>query len=132
MKPAVSVALVRGDCVLLVRRAREPSRGLYAFPGGRVEAGEALEAAARRELMEETGLAAGRLTPLRRFLIGAGETGFDLQVFRGDYVGGEPVAADDAEDARFVRLSDMEPMGVIPSVLEVATDLLGPGKILAS
>lgn len=132
MKPAVSVALIRGDTVLLVRRAREPSRGLYAFPGGRVEAGETLEEAARRELMEETGLAAGTLSPIARYLFGSGDSGFDLQVFAGDYIGGEPLAADDAEDARFVRLADMGPMPVIASVLEVAQALLGTGKILTS
>ena len=37
---AVSVALVRGDRILLVKRGRAPARGLYAFPGGRVEEGE--------------------------------------------------------------------------------------------
>ncbi|TJX13749.1 MAG: DNA mismatch repair protein MutT, partial [Mesorhizobium sp.] len=29
--PAVSVAIVRGDKVLLVKRARPPSQGLYAY-----------------------------------------------------------------------------------------------------
>ena len=62
--PAVSVAMRRHDRMLLVKRGRAPSRGLYAFPGGRVEAGETLEAAARRELLEETGLEAGELSPL--------------------------------------------------------------------
>ncbi|TGW06623.1 NUDIX domain-containing protein, partial [Mesorhizobium sp. M2D.F.Ca.ET.145.01.1.1] len=60
--PAVSVAVVRGDSILLVKRARPPSQGLYAFPGGKVEGDETLEDAARRELMEETGL---RATGLR-------------------------------------------------------------------
>lgn len=46
--PSVSVAVVRGDTVLLVKRAKPPSRGVYAFPGGKVETNETLEAAANR------------------------------------------------------------------------------------
>ncbi|TGV62197.1 NUDIX domain-containing protein, partial [Mesorhizobium sp. M2D.F.Ca.ET.160.01.1.1] len=63
--PAVSVAVVRDSTVLLVKRALQPSQGLYAFPGGKVEAGETLQDAAQRELMEETGLHAAGFRPLR-------------------------------------------------------------------
>ena len=62
--PAVSVALQHDDRLLLVLRGRAPSLGYYAFPGGRVETGETLEEAARRELAEETGLAVHELSPL--------------------------------------------------------------------
>ena len=42
--------------VLLIRRANEPFKGCWAFPGGFIEPDESAEEAAVRELMEETGL----------------------------------------------------------------------------
>jgi 8-oxo-dGTP diphosphatase len=123
--PAVSVALQHGDRLLLVRRGRAPSLGSYAFPGGRVEAGEELEAAARRELAEETGLAVGNLSPLVRVPVEGDEVDYDLQVFFGRYAGGEPMAADDAADAAFFTLAEMEALPVLDSVMQVGRNLLG-------
>ncbi len=53
---AVSAGIFRDGKILLVRRAREPSKGFYTFPGGRVEFGESLVGALAREVFEETGL----------------------------------------------------------------------------
>jgi ADP-ribose pyrophosphatase YjhB (NUDIX family) len=57
--PKVAViALVQQDGrVLLVRRAVNPAKGLWALPGGYMDAGELPEAALRREVQEEVGLA---------------------------------------------------------------------------
>ncbi len=53
----VAVTIVsRGDQVLMVCRAREPGYGLWSIPGGYVDRGEVVEAAAAREVWEETGL----------------------------------------------------------------------------
>jgi 8-oxo-dGTP diphosphatase len=50
-----------GGRVLLIRRKNRPYQGSYALPGGFVEIGETVEAACRRELLEETGVKAGGL-----------------------------------------------------------------------
>ena len=53
---AVSAGIFRDGKILLVRRACEPAKGVYTFPGGRVEFGESLHEALAREVREETGL----------------------------------------------------------------------------
>jgi len=53
--------------VLLIKRAREPFKGLWAFPGGFVDKDESLEEAAARELLEETGLSGIHLEQIGAF-----------------------------------------------------------------
>ena len=61
--------LLTTDCVifdgeerlLLIRRKNDPFRGAFALPGGFVETGETVEAACRREVLEETGVKIGTL-----------------------------------------------------------------------
>jgi 8-oxo-dGTP diphosphatase len=55
---AVSMAVFRHGRALVVRRARAPMIGHFSLPGGVVEIGERLAAAAQRELREEVGLEA--------------------------------------------------------------------------
>ncbi len=57
MRPfACDMILVEGGKVLLVKRGREPFKGEWAIPGGRIEDGETAEQCAKREMKEETGL----------------------------------------------------------------------------
>lgn len=126
---AVSVALVRDGAVLLVRRGREPSRGQYAFPGGRVEPGESFEQAAARELLEETGLAVSGLSPLRDVVIDSVRDGmavrYRLRVFAGMPGPGDPVPGDDADLAGWFRPEELGGLQITGSTLDIALELLG-------
>ena len=54
---AVSAAIIRDGRVLIARRAKGASTGVFTLPGGVVEAGETLQQAVVREVREETGIA---------------------------------------------------------------------------
>jgi 8-oxo-dGTP diphosphatase len=53
---AVGAVVIHQDKVLLVLRGKAPAKDMWAIPGGSVNLGETLQAAAEREVLEETGL----------------------------------------------------------------------------
>jgi 8-oxo-dGTP diphosphatase len=94
--------------VLLIRRGTAPRLGEWSLPGGRVEFGEALEAAALRELREETGVEA-EIVELLAVVNGVfPEIGrhYVLIDYLARWVSGEPRGGDDAAEARFFPVEE--------------------------
>lgn len=112
--PTVGVICLRDDQVLLIKRGTPPRLGQWSLPGGRLEWGETTAAGALRELKEETGVEAVLLGlvdvvyglfPARPSPDGKpGEISrhYVLIDYAARWTSGEPVAGDDAAEARFV------------------------------
>lgn len=124
---AVSVAIFKGEEILLVKRSRPPAKGLYALPGGRVRFGEALQDAARREVLEETGLRVESLRFHRLVeIIGDGTDGihhYVLAVFSGSVSDGEARAGDDAAEAGFFPPDRLDGLALTQGTVEVVGEL---------
>jgi len=118
-----SIAVIRGDRVLLAARANEPMRGVWTLPGGLVEAGEALAEAALRELSEEVGLAAevvGVLSPTE--IIVRDEAGrvrhhYVVHPHAALWCGGEPVAGPEALGVRWATLAEIAGLATTPGLI---------------
>lgn len=115
----VSVCVFRGDEIVLVQRGKQPGYGRWAPIGGHVEAGESDIAAARRETLEETGLEVDLVGIVgeREIRDGEGRLAITLTVFAARWIGGEPVAGDDAMAARFVAAAEIEGYDLMAGVL---------------
>ena len=125
----VAVFTIRNDAlkVLLIKRAEAPYRGQWALPGGFVNIDESLDAAARRELDEETGVSGFYLEQLYSF--GAPDRDPRERVITVAYYALIPSdrlelrAATDAEGVGWFALDELPPLafdhaGILDTALE--------------
>lgn len=100
--------------VLLIKRANEPFKEMWALPGGFVDMGETVEQAVVRELEEETSLSGIELKQFHTF--SAVDRDPRHRTVSVVFMGladnsAEPIAADDAKDAKWFNIDDLPELG---------------------
>jgi len=127
--PRVGVGAVvfRDGEVLLVRRGHPPRAGQWAIPGGKIRPGETLQAAAEREIREETGIRIRAGEPVHAFDLIEREADGTLRWhyvivdLMGEYLEGEPHAADDASAAGWFGAEALQSLALNPDSRELLT-----------
>ncbi len=107
--------------VLLIRRGRAPGRGSWTLPGGKLEPGETPAQAIAREVREETGLYVSVEAELGVVPVTGEGFAYDVRehlCFPEDALAA-PRPGDDADEARWVPVDDLEAMGVSPAARDV-------------
>ncbi len=129
---AVGVVCLRGDAVLLIKRGTPPLEDSWSLPGGRIEWGERAVDAALRELKEETGCVGeiiGLIDVVDALLSRRGESGespnetpwghYVLIDYAAHWIAGEPIAGDDARDARFFSPAELDGLNLWSETLRI-------------
>ena len=120
----VSVCIVKEGRALLTQRARPPFMDRWSLPGGHVEGGERLEAAARREVAEETGLKCDIQELFDWVEVIGEEKHYVIAVFLARWTGGEPHPADDAKAARWVTADEARQLETTPELDQILAKAL--------
>ena len=109
--------------LLMIKRGHEPGAGLWSIPGGRIEPGETDAEALVREMLEETGLAV-EVGPLIGSVRRPGLDGavIDIRDYAATVAGGTLCPGDDAADARWVEVADLDSLEITEGLIEALTD----------
>ena len=109
--PVVAAIVIVKRQILLVKRKIEPQKGKWCLPSGYAESGESIEAAALRELHEETGII-GKIIGFVDIDSGFSSHSGDLLfvTFEAEWMSGTMRPGDDAEKVRLWDIERMPPL----------------------
>lgn len=125
---AVGAIVVDKGALLLVKRDREPARGQWSLPGGRVESGESLREAIVREVREETAIDVDvdGLIGVAERIVRDDDGAIEYHYVILDYLCTPRSTAlrpgDDASDARWVPVGELADLHLTAGLLEFLSD----------
>jgi ADP-ribose pyrophosphatase len=131
---AVGTIVVRDGCVLLARRGKEPSYGLWSLPGGAVDLGEGLKGAAARETREECGIeieVTDVLEVVERMVRdpdGRVQFHYVIVDYLARWTSGELAASPEVLEARWVSPGDFPQYEMTRGTAEVVLRMLETGQ----
>ena len=116
---AASACVWKDGKVLAIQRAKPPL-GVWSLPGGQVEFGETVLAAAQRELLEESGVTADltEFVGLYEIIRETPAFHYAIACYCGHWISGEASASSDALAVRWVSPSELYHLDFVPNVLE--------------
>ena len=122
--PVASTIVVKERRILLVKRKNDPHKGLWCLPMGFAESGESIEAAALRELKEETGVK-GKVIGFINADSGVSSFYGDLLflTFEAEQIGGRLSAGDDAIEAKYFSFEDLPALPFSSNIKSIETYL---------
>jgi len=127
----VGVVVFRNEEVLLVKRKKAPYKGQWSIPGGKQRLGETVTKAARRELMEETGVEVNELTLIDVIdIIVPDEEGkilyhYIVADYRTHWLSGECSPGDDAQDVQWFNLNKLGSISLLDKTRKIILKAAG-------
>jgi 8-oxo-dGTP diphosphatase len=125
----VGAIAIKDGNVLIVKRATEPNKNLWAIPGGMLELGETLQEGAEREIFEETNVRIRAGKPIFTFDLlerdNEGRVRFHFLIvdMEAEYLAGEIKAASDALDVRWATSKECQILPLTNNTVRMLKEL---------